>query len=69
MTLKGKIFSGYGVIGLLFWAYFVLVDGHRAAFAFGKALVWPLTMFPALGAFMGVVVLLLIIGAIVLIYR
>ncbi|MEG1039333.1 hypothetical protein [Pseudomonas sp. NUPR-001] len=66
MTLKGKLISGYLVIGLIYTLYSWLFGAYSyASFAYnlGRGLIWPAAMFPAFGAFLGVIVLLVVIGA------
>lgn len=67
MSLKGKLIAGYFTIGLVYTLYSWLFTPYsHASFAYnlGRGLVWPGAMFPAFGAFIGGVVLLVIIGAI-----
>ncbi|WAH55846.1 hypothetical protein LZ023_22745 [Pseudomonas silvicola] len=67
MTLKGKIISGYLVIGLIYALYSWLFSAYsHASFAYnlGRGLIWPAAMFPAFGAFLGMIVLVVVIGAI-----
>lgn len=67
MTLKGKLISGYLVIGFIYTLYSWLFTSYsHASFAYnlGRGLVWPGAMFPSFGAFIGVIVLLVVIGAI-----
>ena len=67
MTLKGKLISGYLAIGLVYALYSWLFSSYsHAGFAYnlGRGLIWPAAMSPAFGAFIGVIVLLVVIGAI-----
>ncbi|MCP1487869.1 MULTISPECIES: hypothetical protein [Pseudomonas] len=67
MSLKGKIISGYLLIGLIYALYswlFSSIYSHAGFFYnLGRGLMWPAAMFPALGAFIGGVVLVIIAGA------
>ena len=69
MTLKGKLISGYLVIGLVYTLYSWLFTSYsHASFAYnlGRGMIWPGAMFPAFGEFIGLIVLLVVIGAIYL---
>lgn len=69
MTFKGKLISGYLVIGLVYTLYSWLFTSYsHASFAYnlGRGMIWPGAMFPAFGEFIGLIVLLVVIGAIYL---
>lgn len=66
MTLKGKLITGYLAIGLVYTLYSWLFGAYsHASFAYnlGRGLVWPGAMFPAVGAVIGMIVLVIVIGA------
>ncbi|EJN17419.1 hypothetical protein [Pseudomonas sp. GM80] len=67
MSLKGKIISGYLVIGFIYTLYSWLFGAYSHfsfAYNLGRGLVWPGSMFPAFGTFIGLIILLIVIGAI-----
>ncbi|MNY63582.1 hypothetical protein D3C86_2005590 [compost metagenome] len=67
MTLKAKLIAGYGAVGVLVLLYqWIFVSGASFGVAFGKALVWPAVIFPALGGFIGAILLIAILVAIYL---
>ncbi|MBK5373777.1 hypothetical protein JFT81_03920 [Pseudomonas sp. TH43] len=64
MSLKGKIISGYLVIGLIYALYSWLFSAYYSHAGFfynlGRGLMWPAAMFPAFGAFIGGILLVII---------
>ena len=64
MSLKGKLIAGYFAIGLIYTLYSWLFGQYsRYSFAYnlGRGVIWPAAMFPAVGAVLGVIVLLVVI--------
>jgi hypothetical protein len=69
MTLKGKLISGYLVIGLIYALYSWMFGVYSHAGFFynlGRGLIWPAAVFPAFGAFIGAILMIVVIGAILL---
>ncbi|MFS2162580.1 hypothetical protein [Variovorax sp. Varisp62] len=67
MTLKAKLIAGYGAMGALVLLYqWIFVSGASFGVALGKGLVWPAVIFPALGGFIGAILLVAILVAIYL---
>ncbi|SDT55965.1 hypothetical protein [Pseudomonas prosekii] len=67
MTLKGTLISGYFVIGLIYALYswmFTIYSHASFAYNLGRGLIWPAAMFPAFGAFIGGIIIVVVIGAI-----
>lgn len=65
MSTKQILIVGYAGCGLLMLMYqWIFVSGVGFAVALGKALVWPAVLFPALGGFIGAVLLVAILVAI-----
>ncbi|MHA6163470.1 hypothetical protein [Pseudomonas sichuanensis] len=64
MSLKGKLISGYLLIGLVYALYSWLF-GYYSHFSFaynlGRGLVWPGAMFPAFGAWLGGIVMVAVV--------
>jgi hypothetical protein len=68
LTFKQKAVSAYLGIGMLFALYGWLFGTfkHRGFFYnLGQGVVWPATLFPALGAFLGGIIMIVVIGAVV----
>lgn len=68
MSTKQKIITAYFSIALLFAFYgWLFGDDKYRGFAYnaGKALVWPTIIFPSLGAFIGGIIMVVVIGYIV----
>lgn len=66
MKLKGILITGYFGIGLIYAMYSWLFGAYsHASFAYnlGRGLVWPASMFPAVGTAIGGIILVVIIGA------
>lgn len=72
MKLKQLLISGYAVIAVLF-ALYGMTFGAEAykgfAWNLGKAVVWPVVIFPSLGKLIGGIVWILVIGAILVFAR
>ena len=69
MKLKGLLISGYFAIGLIYALYswmFGAYSNAGLAYNLGRSLIWPASMFPAVGTFIGGILLVVIIGAIAL---
>ncbi|VTY38374.1 Uncharacterised protein [Xylophilus ampelinus] len=65
MSTKQILIVSYAGCGLLMLMYqWIFVSGVGFAAALGKALVWPAVLFPALGGFIGAVLLIAILVAI-----
>lgn len=65
--MKKALIGGYAAIAFLFAIYGTLFGAHSHqgfAYNLGRAIVWPATMFPSFGAFIGGLVMLLVVGAI-----
>lgn len=65
--MKKYLIGGYAAIACLFAIYGSLFgDFSHKGFAYnlGRAVVWPATMFPSFGAFIGGIVMLLVVVAI-----
>lgn len=65
MNIKSWLFRGYFIIGLLF-AIYQSVWGQNSYRSFtynlGQGLVWPASMFPSVGSFIGGVLIVIIVG-------
>ena len=64
MSLKGKLITGYFVIGLIYTLYswlFTQYSHMSFAYNLGRGFIWPAAMFPALGAAIGMIVLVAVI--------
>lgn len=67
MKLKGLLISGYFGIGLIYALYSWMFGAYSKAglaYNLGRGLVWPASMFPTVGTFIGGIILVVIIGAI-----
>lgn len=67
--MKKILIGGYAGIALLFAIYGTLFGAHsHQGFAnnLGRAIVWPAILFPSFGAFIGGVVMLLAITAVII---
>mgnify|MGYP001180964185 FL=1 len=65
--MKKYLIGGYATIALLFAIYGTLFGAHsHQGFAanLGRAVVWPAILFPSFGAFIGGIVMLLVVVAI-----
>jgi len=68
VTFKQKAVSAYFLVALLFALYGWLFGAAKYRGFFynlGQGVVWPVTVFPALGAFLGGLIILAVIGAVV----
>ncbi|WP_225781145.1 hypothetical protein [Xenophilus sp. Marseille-Q4582] len=68
MKLRHILLLIYGAVGLLYalYAYFFGATSHRGLFYnLGQGIVWPAVMFPALGKFIGGLIWVLVIAALV----
>lgn len=66
MKLKGILISSYFAIGLIYALYSWLFGAYThasLAYNLGRGLVWPASMFPTVGTFIGGIILVVIIGA------
>jgi hypothetical protein len=64
MSTKQKIFGAYFVIGLLFALYgwlFGTMSYKGFAYNLGRGVVWPLFIFPELGAVIGALILVIVV--------
>ena len=69
MTTKQKIISAYLFIALLFGTYGWLFGQFKYRGFFynlGKGIVWPVTMFPALGSIISAIIILAFVVLIVI---
>jgi hypothetical protein len=67
LTLKQKIISAYFFVALLFGTYGWLFGEFKYRgffFNLGKGVVWPVTMFPALGGIISAIVILAFVVAV-----
>lgn len=68
-SIKAWVIGGYFIIGFFFAVYqhfWGQYNYKSFAYNIGQGLVWPAVMFPSVGKFIGGVLLLIIIGALVL---
>ncbi|WP_219118636.1 hypothetical protein [Janthinobacterium sp. UMAB-56] len=67
MTLKQKIISAYCSIAVLFGLYGWMFGQFKYRGLFynlGRGLVWPVTIFPALGQIIGAVIIVAVVIAV-----
>ncbi|MBN8263135.1 MAG: hypothetical protein J0M21_00600 [Xanthomonadales bacterium] len=70
--MKKYLIGGYAAVAFLFAIYGTLFgDFAYKGFAYnlGRAVVWPAIMFPSVGAFIGGVVMLLVVVAILVLVQ
>lgn len=68
MTFKQKALSLYCAVALLFSVYGWLFGRYRGRGFFynlGQGIVWPVTLFPALGAIIGGIIIIAVIAILV----
>ena len=64
MTTKQKLIAAYLFIAIIFAIYGTYLGDHAAAGFFhnlGRGLVWPAIIFPSLGAFIGSIIMVVVI--------
>ena len=68
MTNKQKLITGYLIIGLIYAILHFLFGGTGQGFFYnlGMCLVWPAVIFPAIGKFVGAIILVVVIAALLI---
>ncbi|OBX75971.1 hypothetical protein [Faucicola atlantae] len=61
--ILGAIYFGIGLIYALYSNFFGAYQYKSLVYNIGRGLIWPATMFPSFGKFLGGLIILAVIGA------